>query len=134
MQADHGRHALGVLSAHRGDKAHTGDGERRRRRAEHLVGEGGVVRIEGFAFSTDAQGRIDWAEPRVAPMVVGALLQPAAGDRLTLQGDTVLGEERLLNEIGERVRDVRVGPDGNVYVVTDEEDGKLLRIEPPKAP
>ena len=43
-------------------------------------GEGGVVRIEGFAFSTDAQGRIDWAEPRVAPMVVGALLQPAAGD------------------------------------------------------
>ena len=37
-------------------------------------------------------------------------------------------------EIGERVRDVRVGPDGNVYVVTDEEDGKLLRIEPPKAP
>ena len=54
--------------------------------------------------------------------------------RLTLQGDTVLGEERLLNEIGERVRDVRVGPDGNVYVVTDEEDGKLLRIEPPKAP
>ena len=46
----------------------------------------------------------------------------------------MLGEERLLNEIGERVRDVRVGPDGNVYVVTDEEDGKLLRIEPPKAP
>ena len=54
--------------------------------------------------------------------------------RLPIATFTVLGEERLLNEIGERVRDVRVGPDGNVYVVTDEEDGKLLRIEPPKAP
>ena len=36
--------------------------------------------------------------------------------------------------LGERVRDVRVGPDDNLYVLTDEEDGKLLRIQPPKAP
>lgn len=43
-------------------------------------GEGGSGRIQGFAFTTDVQGRIDWAEPRVAPMIVGALLPPAAGD------------------------------------------------------
>lgn len=41
-------------------------------------------RIEGFAFSTDADGRIDWADSAVAPMVVGAILRPAA-DNLRLQ-------------------------------------------------
>ncbi len=35
-------------------------------------------RIEGFAFTTDAEGRIDWADPRVAPMVVGAMIAAAA--------------------------------------------------------
>jgi glucose/arabinose dehydrogenase len=53
--------------------------------------------------------------------------------RLSLQGDAIVGEERLLNEIGERIRDVRVGPDDAIYVLTDEEDGKLLRVEPPVA-
>lgn len=33
--------------------------------------------LAGFAFTTDAEGRIDWAEPAVAPMVVGAVLEPA---------------------------------------------------------
>jgi two-component system OmpR family sensor kinase len=36
------------------------------------------ARSDGFAFTTDAEGRIDWADPKVAPMVVGALLPPAA--------------------------------------------------------
>ncbi|WP_141453210.1 PQQ-dependent sugar dehydrogenase [Pseudoxanthomonas sp. z9] len=53
--------------------------------------------------------------------------------RLSLKGDAIVSEERLLNEIGERVRDVRVGPDGSVYVLTDENDGKLLRLTPPEA-
>jgi glucose/arabinose dehydrogenase len=44
----------------------------------------------------------------------------------------VVGEERLLKEIGARIRDVRVGPDGAVYVLTDEDDGKLLRLDPPR--
>ena len=50
--------------------------------------------------------------------------------RLTLDGDKVVGEERLLTEFGERIRDVVVGPDGAVWAVTDEEDGKVLRITP----
>lgn len=52
--------------------------------------------------------------------------------RLTLDGDRITGEERLLKEVGARIRDVRVGADGKVYVVTDETDGKLLRLDPPK--
>ena len=52
--------------------------------------------------------------------------------RLSLDGDRVSGEERLLKELGARIRDVRVGTDGSVYVLTDEADGKLLRLEPPR--
>lgn len=50
--------------------------------------------------------------------------------RLELDGDKVVHEERLLTELGQRIRDVRQGPDGALYVLTDEDDGKLLRISP----
>lgn len=50
--------------------------------------------------------------------------------RLVLKDDKVVGEERLFTDIGGRVRDVTVGPDGAIYVLTDEEDGKLIRIIP----
>lgn len=48
--------------------------------------------------------------------------------KLRLDGETVIGEEKLT--IGQRVRDVRQGPDGYLYVLTDERDGALLRILP----
>jgi glucose/arabinose dehydrogenase len=51
--------------------------------------------------------------------------------RLTLDGDRIVGEERLLGDLGARIRDVRVGGDGSVYVLTDEDDGRLLKLEPP---
>ena len=51
--------------------------------------------------------------------------------RLGLDGDRITGEERLLGSLDQRIRDVRVSADGKVYVVTDEEDGKLLEISPP---
>jgi glucose/arabinose dehydrogenase len=50
--------------------------------------------------------------------------------RLVIEGDRVVGEEHLLSERGKRVRDVRQGPDGALYVVTDESDGELLKITP----
>ena len=51
--------------------------------------------------------------------------------RLTLDGEKVLGEERLLQGRS-RLRDVRMGPDGLVYLLTDEAQGSLLRLEPVK--
>jgi aldose sugar dehydrogenase len=48
--------------------------------------------------------------------------------RLTLQGQQVTGEERIT--LGQRVRDVRQGPDGAVYVLTDEASGEILRLTP----
>jgi glucose/arabinose dehydrogenase len=38
--------------------------------------------------------------------------------------------ESMLNELRQRIREVRQGPDGLLYLLTDEEDGALLRIEP----
>lgn len=50
--------------------------------------------------------------------------------RLELNGERVISEERLLvNQVG-RIRDVRMGPDGMVYLLTDSPDGKLWRLEP----
>jgi glucose/arabinose dehydrogenase len=50
--------------------------------------------------------------------------------RLVIEGNRVVGEEHLLAERGKRVRDVRQGPDGALYVVTDESDGELLKLTP----
>jgi glucose/arabinose dehydrogenase len=48
--------------------------------------------------------------------------------RLTLDGERVVGEERF--PMNARIRDVGVGPDGAIYLLTDEEDGRLLRLVP----
>jgi len=48
--------------------------------------------------------------------------------RLVIENDKVVGEERLLVGLGERIRDVAVSADGAVWVITDEEDGKLVRL------
>ncbi|QKJ35968.1 MULTISPECIES: PQQ-dependent sugar dehydrogenase [Pseudomonas] len=48
--------------------------------------------------------------------------------RLELEGDKVVHEERLLGELGERIRDVRQGPDGFLYVLTDDDDGTLYKV------
>ena len=50
--------------------------------------------------------------------------------RLELDGETVRSEESILKELGERIRDVRQGPDGYVYLLTDSGDGRILRLEP----
>ncbi len=57
-------------------------------------------------------------------------LRSTALIRLTLDGERVVGEERLLQDLGERIRDVRQGPDGALYVLTDNKRGRLLRLVP----
>lgn len=52
---------------------------------------------------------------------------------LTLDGDTIVGEERLLTDLKphpERIRDIRQGPEGAVYVLTDSNPGRLLKLVP----
>jgi glucose/arabinose dehydrogenase len=50
--------------------------------------------------------------------------------RLELDGSSVVREERLLGRANSRIRDVRQGPDGYLYVLTDSADGQLLRLQP----
>jgi glucose/arabinose dehydrogenase len=52
-------------------------------------------------------------------------------DRVELAGGKVVREERLLGDLGERIRDVRQGPDGYLYVLTDNPKGRLMRLMPP---
>jgi glucose/arabinose dehydrogenase len=52
--------------------------------------------------------------------------------RLTLDGEKVTGEERLLQGLRERIRDVRNGPDGAIYLLTDNNAGRVLRVVPVK--
>jgi len=57
-------------------------------------------------------------------------LTPGCLVRLQMQNGRVIREERYL-DIGERIRDVTQGPDGLIYVITDDEEGRILRIEKP---
>jgi aldose sugar dehydrogenase len=50
--------------------------------------------------------------------------------RLVLDGERVVAEEKLLTDLGERIRDVRMGPDGALYVLTDSPQGRVLRVAP----
>ena len=61
--------------------------------------------------------------------LVGAM-NPGALVRLVMENGRVVREERHLGELDKRIRDVQQGPDGYVYVVTDETDGEVLRIVP----
>jgi len=62
-------------------------------------------------------------------LFVGALAGQAL-HRLVLDGEAVVGEERLLGDLGERIRDVRDGPDGALWLLTDSPDGSVLRVVP----
>jgi glucose/arabinose dehydrogenase len=64
-------------------------------------------------------------------LLIGSM-QPGALVRLELRDGKVAKEERYRGELGARIRDVQQGPDGLVYVVTDEGAGRLLRISPLK--
>lgn len=82
--------------------------------------------LSGMAFYT-GRPRSGWNDSLFLGALAGRTLI-----RLSLADDRIVAEERLLQDRDERIRDVRVGPDGNLYVLTDETDGALLRIEPPR--
>lgn len=61
-------------------------------------------------------------------LFIGTLREQAL-IRLELDGTRVVREERLLTTLRERIRDVRQGPDGWLYILTDNNDGQVLRLE-----
>jgi len=82
----------------------------------------------GMAFLTSERYGKSWQ----GNLFVGSL-KFGYLDRIELSepfGGKVLRESKLLTEVGERIRDVRQGPDGLLYVLTDSRDGKLIRLLP----
>jgi aldose sugar dehydrogenase len=78
----------------------------------------------GMAFYTSAIVP-EWS----GNLFVGALVGQHL-NRLVLDGETIVAEERLLTNLGERIRDIRAGPDGALYVLTDDPAGQILRVKP----
>ena len=62
-------------------------------------------------------------------LFIGALRGQALV-RIALDGNKVVSQERLLRELNERIRDVRQGPDGFLYLLTDNADGRVLKMLP----
>ncbi len=77
----------------------------------------------GMAFVTSARMPA-WT----GDLFVGALAGRALV-RLRLRDGRVVGEQRLLTALGERIRDVRQGPDGALYLLTDSPAGRLMRVD-----
>jgi len=83
-----------------------------------------VIAPSGMAFY-DANLFPAWK----GSVFVGSMGQQALV-RLVLDSDKVVGEERLLTDLGERIRDVIVGPDGAIYAAIDSDPGRIVRVAP----
>lgn len=69
----------------------------------------------------------DWGQKLRAQLLIGSLKERCLA-ALRLQGDRVVGEQRLLSGLGARLRDVREAPDGTLVVLADEQRGALLQL------
>jgi aldose sugar dehydrogenase len=83
-----------------------------------------VIAPSGMAFYTGGAFPAWHGDLFVGGLAATALV------RLELDGAKIAHEERLLEELGARIRDVAVGPEGALYLLTDEDDGKVLRLTP----
>jgi glucose/arabinose dehydrogenase len=81
-----------------------------------------VIAPSGMAFYT-GDALPGWK----GSLLIGSL-KPGLLVRLVLEDGRVTREERHLGDLGERIRDVRQGPDGFLYLLTDSRDGRLLRL------
>jgi len=80
--------------------------------------------VSGMAFY-DADKFPQWQHK----LFVGALKDQAV-IVLNVDGNKITETERILGDRKQRIRDVRIGPDGYLYVLTDESDGELLKVSP----
>lgn len=104
------------------------------------------ARISPF-FDHDGFHAPDWVwTPSIAPsgmtLYDGTLFADWRGDllisalagqavhRLDIEGEVVVGEERLLSERGQRIRQVLTGPDGAIWLLAESPDGQILRLTP----
>ncbi|WP_416739515.1 PQQ-dependent sugar dehydrogenase [Pseudomonas sp. NFX71] len=99
--------------------------------AEGKTAEGTVAPRHVWEKSPGLSGMAFYDADRFKPwqhnVFIGALVTQEL-IRLQFDGDRVVHEERLMGELNKRIRDVRQGPDGYLYVLTDEDDGVLYKV------
>lgn len=99
--------------------------------AEGKTAEGTVAPRHVWEKSPGLSGMAFYDAGRFKPwqhnVFIGALVTQEL-IRLQFDGDRVVHEERLMGELNKRIRDVRQGPDGYLYVLTDEDDGVLYKV------
>jgi glucose/arabinose dehydrogenase len=83
-----------------------------------VIAPSGMIFYSGNAFP-------EWK----GDLFVGGL-RATALVRLELDGEKVVGEERLLTDLAYRIRDVTESPEGDIVVITDEDNGSIIRISP----
>lgn len=82
------------------------------------IAPSGMAFYSGEAFP-------DWQDDLFVGALAGSMLV-----RYEVEGDRIISEEQLLTERGERIRDVQSGPDGHLYILTDDLEGSVLRLDP----
>lgn len=93
----------------------------------------GSTWVSGFKSSIAPSGMAFFTGTSPAHWSGSLFLGALAGKalwRLQLDGHRVVGRERLLTGLNERIRDVRQGPDGHLWLLTDGGSGRLLRVDP----
>jgi glucose/arabinose dehydrogenase len=106
-----------------GSGAKIGEGTAKAGMEQPLVHWAPSIAVSGMAFLTS-----DRYPGWKGDLFVGALRSQTLV-RLRLDGRKVLTQERLLQDLDERIRDVRQGPDGWLYLLTDSRDGKVIRLQ-----
>lgn len=113
----------------------------------HGVNYGGAKIGEGLTAKSGMEQPLHYWTPSIAPSGMTFLKSERYGkgwqgslfvgslkyqylNRIELQGGKVVREEKLLQDLRQRIRDVREGPDGLLYVLTDESNGQLIRLLP----
>lgn len=86
------------------------------------IAPAGLAYYDGNAFP-------DWR----GDLFVAALVEKSVR-RIDLEDGEAVGEEILFTELGKRLRDVRAGPDGYLYLLTDSPEGSVLRVKPAAGP
>ncbi len=82
------------------------------------IAPSGMAFYEGTAFA-------EWQGDLFVGALAGSMLV-----RYEVEGDRIISEEQLLTERGDRIRDVQAGPDGHIYLLTDDLEGSVLRLDP----
>jgi glucose/arabinose dehydrogenase len=125
-------------------------------RAAYPIGDNGIRVGNGYTKNDGMEQPVYYWDPSFTPSgltfyrgslfpewknsLLSGALSGEALERLEIRGDKVVAEEALLTDMNTRIRDVQVGPDGAVYVLTDSGTGnpnpntpwtsKLLKLTP----